>query len=394
MAGGAISAPALRERISRFLINPWTGLPVLAVVLYLAFYQVVGVFGAGTLVGWIEEGIFGNHVNPYFQGLFDRWVPWEWLRKLFVGDYGVLTLGITYALALVLPIVSLFFLVFSLVEDSGYFPRLALLVDRLFKSLGLNGRAVIPMILGFGCDTMATITARTLETKRERVITTLLLSLAIPCSAQLGLITGILGSRGFGVFAFYGACLFLIFMLVGWLTSQVLPGRSATFHMELPPLRLPRMGNVLRKSFSRMRWYFMEVIPLFLVASVILWALDLSGALHWIQRGMEPLMGMLGLPVTAAESFLIGFFRRDFAAAGLFELASESPSAEVLALSTRQLLVASVTLTLFVPCVAQFMMMWKERGPRTALAIFAFVTVFAFAVGTGLHHMLDALGWF
>ncbi|HZD03440.1 MAG TPA: ferrous iron transport protein B, partial [Longimicrobiales bacterium] len=179
------------DRLGRWLARPWPGIPILLGVLYLGLYRFVGVFGAGTLVDWIETSLFQARVNPFFEHLFAG-IPWEVVRSLWVGEYGILTLGLRYAVAIILPVVGLFFLFFSVLEDSGYFPRLALLVDRVFKRVGLSGRAVIPMVLGFACDTMATMVTRTLETRRERVLATLLLALAVPCSAQLGVILAIL----------------------------------------------------------------------------------------------------------------------------------------------------------------------------------------------------------
>lgn len=381
------------EKLSRVLINPWSGIPILMVVLYLGFYQFVGVLGAGTVVGWIENDFFGAIVNPWLNGLFETYVGSEAIRELFVGDYGVLTLGITYAIGLVLPIVFFFFLVFSLVEDSGYFPRFAMLVDRVFKKMGLNGRAVIPMVLGFGCDTMATITTRTLETKRERILATLLLALAIPCSAQLAIIMAILGSFGIGVWLSYMGILMGVLLLVGWLGSKLLPGEAATFYMELPPLRMPRASNVLMKSFARMRWYFKEVLPLFLIASVVLWGLDQTGGIGMLERGMEPILAFIGLPVQTSESFVIGFFRRDFGAAGLFKLHLEGMATGNPVLTAQQVFTAAVTLTLFVPCIAQFMVMLKERGPKVALGTTLFVTGFAVATGAIVHRVLLFTGW-
>jgi len=381
------------EKLSRALINPWSGVPILLAVLYVGFYQFVGVLGAGIVVGWIEKDFFGGFVNPPLNELFTNYIGNQSIRELFVGDYGVLTLGITYAIGLVLPIVFFFFLVFSLVEDSGYFPRFAMLVDRIFKKMGLNGRAVIPIVLGFGCDTMATITTRTLETKRERILATLLLALAIPCSAQLGLILGMLGSFGFSVWMSYLGILMGVLLLVGWLGSKFLPGEEASFYMELPPLRLPRAGNVLMKSFARMRWYFKEVLPLFLIASVLLWGLDQTGGIIWLQNAMEPALALIGLPIEAAESFVIGFFRRDFGAAGLFQLHMEGVATGQPVLSPRQIFTACVTLTLFVPCIAQFMVMLKERGPKVALGTTLFVTIFAIATGAIVNQVLLLTGW-
>ena len=377
---------SFRAWLGAALSRPLIGIPALLVVLYFGLFQFVGVFGAGTVVDWLETTVFENGLNPIFQDAFEWLIPWPWLQGLFVGEYGLLTLGVRYAVAIILPIVGTFFLFFSVLEDSGYFPRLALLVDRTFKKIGLSGRAVIPMVLGFACDTMATMVTRTLETTRERVLATLLLALAIPCSAQLGVIIAILSGSGAALAVLVGV-LTGVFLLVGWLAARVLPGEAPTFHMELPPLRMPTFGNVMTKTTSRMQWYFVEVLPLFLLASVILWLGDLTGLLELTLAGMTPIVGVLGLPAETAEAFLFGFFRRDYGAAGLFDLNQQG------LLSVRQLTVAAVTLTLFVPCVAQFLMMLKERGVKTAMAIFAFTVPFAFGIGALLNQVLRVFGW-
>ncbi|MEJ2502772.1 MAG: nucleoside recognition domain-containing protein, partial [Gemmatimonadota bacterium] len=377
---------SFRDRLGAALARPAIGFPVLLLVLYVGLYKFVGEFGSGTVVDWLETNVFENGLNPLLQQGFEWLIPWPWLQGLFVGEYGILTLGVRYAVAIILPIVGTFFLFFSVLEDSGYFPRLALLVDRSFKRIGLSGRAVIPMVLGFACDTMATMVTRTLETRRERVLATLLLALAIPCSAQLGVILAILSGNG-AALAVLVLVLTGVFLGVGWLGARILPGERPTFHMELPPLRVPRLGNVLTKTAARMQWYFMEVLPLFLFASVILWIGDLTGGLQKAVAGVTPVMGWLGLPAEAAQAFLFGFFRRDYGAAGLFDLNQQG------LLTPVQLTVAAVTLTLFVPCVAQFLMMLKERGVRTALAIFAFTVPFAFGVGAALNLVLRGLGW-
>jgi ferrous iron transport protein B len=272
-----------------------------------------------------------------------------------------------------------------MIEDSGYFPRLAMLVDRIFKRIGLNGRAVIPIVLGFGCDTMATVVTRTLETVRERILATLLLALATPCSAQMGVILGLLSGVP-GALAVWLACLTGIFLLVGLLAARVVPGERPMFYMEIPPMRLPQPRNVLVKTLTRMQWYFFEIFPLFMLASVLLWAGKLSGSLERLIGAMQPVMNLLGLPKETAAAFIIGFFRRDFGAAGLYDLHSNG------LLNPAQLTVAAVTLTLFVPCVAQFLVMQKERGWRVSMTIFLLVTVLAFSVGFGLNRLLLATG--
>ncbi len=373
------------EKLSRAMMNPVTGIPILLVVLYFGLYQFVGVFGAQTLVDYIELTIFGEWIIPGATGFIVGLIPFKVLQDLFVGEYGVITLGLTYTFAIILPIVGTFFIAFSIIEDSGYLPRLAMLIDRVFKFIGLNGRAVIPMVLGFGCDTMATIVTRTQETRRERVITTFLLALAIPCSAQLGVIFAILSGNGLALLI-WGGVVALVFLLVGYLAAKVIPGERASFYMEVPPLRLPKLSNVLVKTYTRLQWYFTEVFPIFILASILLWLGELTGILSFVTSALEPLVGFIGLPPETATVFLYGFFRRDFGAAGLYDLHS---SGVILGIP---LVVAAVTLTLFIPCIAQFSVMWKERGKKTALVVALFIFPFAFFVGFILNLVLTTLG--
>lgn len=378
--------PGFFEKLAAWTINPWTGFPLLLLALYFGIYLFVGSFGAGTLVDLLEGQLFENYLNPWVIDLVHRLTDWYWLRELLVGEYGIFTLGVRYAVALVLPIVGTFFLAFSIMEDVGYFPRLAMLVDRIFKKIGLNGRAVIPMVLGFGCDTMATMVTRTLETVRERIIVTLLLALAIPCSAQLGVIMGLLSGVP-GALPTWIACITVVFLLVGLLSARLLPGERPMFYMELPPMRLPQARNVVIKTVSRMQWYFLEIFPLFIFASVLLWAGKMTGGLNALVRGISPAIAALGLPAKTTAAFIFGFFRRDFGAAGLYDMHAQG------LLTPRQLTVAAVTMTLFVPCIAQFLMMKKERGWKVSAGIFLLVTLLAFSVGWSLNVVLGFTGW-
>jgi ferrous iron transport protein B len=387
---GVFSAPEKRvvtiaERISGLAVRPLTGVPLLLIVLYFGLYQFVGVFGAGTVVDLLEKQIFVGMFNPWIIGVTKSLIPWEILQELFVGEYGIITLGIRYAVGIILPIVATFFIFFSFLEDTGYFPRLALLVDRIFKYFGLTGRAVIPMVLGFGCDTMATMVTRTLETTRERIIATVLLSLTIPCSAQLGVIMSLL-SKYPGALAVWGGCLLLLFMAVGLLSARILPGEAPMFYMELPPMRLPQLSNVLTKTYTRMQWYFLEILPLFVFASILLWLGKITGFFEKMIAAMTPVMASIGLPKEAAVAFIFGFFRRDYGAAGLYELQTQG------LLDARQLTVAAVTLTLFIPCIAQFLIMKKERGWKVAGGIGVFVSLAAFACGYVLNQALLVSG--
>jgi ferrous iron transport protein B len=375
----------LNERISRLTVRPLTGIPILLIVLYFGLYKFVGVFGAGTIVDLVEQKFFEGFFNPWITGVVKHLIPWEVMQELFVGEYGIITLGIRYAIGIILPIVSTFFLFFSVLEDSGYFPRLALLVDRVFKLIGLTGRAVIPMVLGFGCDTMATMVTRTLETVRERVLATLLLALAIPCSAQLGVILALL-SKTSGALLVWSVFLLMIFLLVGYLAAKVLPGETPVFYMELPPIRLPQLSNILTKTYTRMQWYFLEILPLFILISMILWLGKITHFFEIVVGWMSPVMASIGLPRETAVAFIFGFFRRDYGAAGLFDLQTKG------LLNARQLTVAAVTLTIFIPCVAQFLIMKKERGLKTASLIAAFVSIMAYGSGYLLNKFLLITG--
>lgn len=375
---------SLAERLSQFTVSPLTGGLVLVLVLW-GLYEFVGVFGAQAAVGFLENTVFGEYINPWVAQLVQTVLPWAVVQDLLIGEYGIFTLGLRYAIAIILPIVATFFFAFALIEDSGYLPRLAILIDRLFKVIGLSGRAVIPIVLGFGCDTMATLVARTLETRREKLIATFLLALAIPCSAQLGVIVGLLAGHSLAVGVWAGT-IALNFLVIGYLTAKLLPGERSLFYIEIPPLRLPKLSNVLLKTVTRVHWYLKEILPFFLIASVVIWVGQITGVFRTVVGALEPVVRLIGLPAEAAVAFLFGFFRRDYGAAGLYDLHNAG------ALSGVSLVVAAVTLTLFVPCIAQFMITAKERGWRTAIAMALFIFPCAFFMGWLVNLVLTKLG--
>ncbi len=380
----SISLGRFQEWLNRAVRQPLTGLPILAVVLYVT-YLFVGVFGAQTLVGALEHGLFNSYINPAAIKLVS-FIPLALVRDFLVGDYGLITMGITYAIAIVLPVVTMFFLVFGFLEDSGYIPRLAIFSDRLFRAMGLNGKAVLPMVLGLGCDTMATMTTRILGTPKERLIAITLLALGVPCSAQLATIMGILG--GISVWALlllFGVVLTQM-VFVGFLAAQALPGERSDFILELPPLRLPRLKNLLTKTILRVRWYLGEAVPLFLIGTALLFVLNRLGLLAALSQAARPVVtGALGLPAESAEVFVMGFLRRDYGAAGLFRMAQSG------ALSGVQAVVALTVMTLFVPCVANLLMIIKERGLKTGMAILGAVTVIAIGTGAAVNFGLHVL---
>jgi len=376
---------AFARRLGRLAVHPFWGWPILAAVLY-ALYEFVGVFGAGTLVDLLENGLFHGYLNPWAVAAF-AYVPIGLVRDLFVGEYGLVTMGLSYGLAIVLPIVVTFFTCFALLEDSGYLPRLAVMSDRVFRLMGLNGKAVLPMVLGLGCDTMATLTTRILPTRKERLLAMLLLALGVPCSAQLGVILAMMAVVPASAALVWFGAVFGVMLAVGWLAARVLPGERAAFVVELPPMRLPALSNVLSKTAARVEWYLKEALPLFLVGTFVLFLLDRLDLLAVIIRLGEPVVtGVLGLPKEASAAFLIGFLRRDFAATRLFDMSRGG------GLDAVQIVVAMVTITLFIPCIANVFMIAKERGWKTAAAIAAFIFPLAFATGGLVRVFMRATG--
>jgi ferrous iron transport protein B len=363
--------------------RPSTGIPILLGVLIL-LYEFVGYTGAQTLVGLVEDVLFGDAIVPFVRGV----LPPGFISELIAGKYGIVSMGLTYAIGIVMPVVGTFFIAFGLLEDSGYLPRLSILSDRLMRVMGLNGKAVLPMVLGLGCGTMATMSTRILSSKRERLIATLLLALGVPCSAQLGVMLGI--AAGFSqkaTLTVMGVVASQL-LLVGFLSSRLIRGRPSEFIFEIPPIRVPQLKNVALKTWYRVQWYLKEAVPLFLIGTLALFILDAAhvqrrSLLDWMQAAMAPLIsGLLHLPREAAGIFLLGFLRRDYGAAGLYDLAKRG------LLSGQQVVVSMVVITLFVPCLASFLVIIKEQGYKRALAITGFIVPFAIFVGAVLSWIL------
>jgi len=381
-----IERSGFRNTLGNLMMHYIWGIPILLSVLY-GMYLFVGDFGAGTCVDFLETELFGNYINPWSTKLVEYLIPFKFVQDLLVGDYGLITMALSYAIAIVFPIVGTFFLAFSALEDSGYLPRLSVMVNKIFRLMGLNGKAVLPMVLGLGCDTMATLTTRILDGRKDRVIVTLLLALGVPCSAQLGVILGMLGGVSFNALLVWLGIVVVVLFLVGYLASLIIPGDATDFIYELPPIRIPQLRNILIKTVARIDWYLREAVPLFILGTLILFTLDRLNLLKVVERLAAPLIDtFLGLPPKAAEAFLIGFLRRDYGAAGLYALQKDG------LLDPIQTVVSLVTMTLFIPCIANLFMIVKERGFKTAFWMTAFILPFALLVGGFVNFTLRAIG--
>lgn len=436
-------------KVSNFLIDPIYGSISAILIGFLFLYQFLGVWVGGDLVGFTEKKIMNVYYEPFVREATGLLLPVEavvekadGVKKIYTfpkgflaekekynqlkkesftntnkeyyfgksdyiertqstalqsglennlfsaigtilsGKYGILTLTITYLLGLLLPLVIAFYAALAILEDSGYLPRLAVLVDGLLSRIGMNGRAIIPLILGLGCVTMASVTTRLLSTKREKIIAMTILGFAIPCSAQLGVIQSLLAkSGGISSWLIWLSVIGLVLIFTGFIMNKFLPGKSTPLLIDLPPLRLPRLKNVFYKAKTKVLFFMTEAIPAFFLAAFVVAILQVTGFLNKIILLFEPISKtFLHLPKEVSISFILGMVRRDFGAFGLTELP----------MTAAQVTVASVVLTLFVPCIATVAVMAKEQSWKVAVGIWVSSIVLAVGIGSILAIILHA----
>lgn len=359
-------------RLGRMMLKPVYGIPMLVLTMYL-MYKIIGIFVAGTVVGITEDTIMEGMYRPFIVSLLSPYLSQgSFLGNTLIGEFGILTMVPVYILGLLLPLIIGFYMLMAFLEDSGYLPRIAALVDRMLVALGLNGKAIIPIILGFGCVTMATMTTRILGTKREKIIATILLGLAIPCSAQLGVIMGLISGLDVNYVLIYAAVIVAIFIITGTVLNRVMPGESSQLLIDLPAIRLPMLGNVMKKTLQKTVMFLKEAVPLFILGAILISVLQYTNALTHIEQAMAPItVSLLRLPQETSTAFIMGIIRRDFGAAGL----------TAIAMTQQQVLVSLIVMTLFVPCIAAIMVIFKERGTRDALMIWLGSFLVAFLTG-------------
>lgn len=304
------------------------------------------------------------------------------IGTILSGKYGILTLTVTYLIGLLLPLVIAFYTALAILEDSGYLPRLAVLLDGILTKIGMNGRAIIPLVLGLGCVTMASVTTRLLTTRREKLIAMTILGFAIPCSAQLGVIQCLLAKTGgISSWLIWISVLCSVLVLTGFVMNKFLPGKPTPLLIDLPPLRLPRISNVFYKARTKVLFFMSEAVGAFFFAAFIVAIMQVTGLLNKVISLFEPIsFNLLHLPKEVAVSFILGMVRRDFGAFGLTELP----------LTASQVTIASVVLTLFVPCIATVSVMAKEQNWKVALGIWFSSMVLAISIGSILAIMLGA----
>jgi len=271
----------------------------------------------------------------------------------FVESFGLLTSGLYVPFGMVLPYIISFYFVLGLLEDIGYLPRLGVLMDTIMHRLGLHGYAIIPTLLGLGCNVPAVLAPRVLESKRERFIAATLISIAVPCVALQAMIFGLVGERGGEYVAIIYGTLFIVWIILGIILNRTVKGFSPEILIEIPPYRLPPWRTMLQKLWMRSRGFLREAVPIILGAILVINILYILGVFDVIANFAAPVVtGLLGLPKEAVTALVIGFLRKDVALGMLAPLA----------LTAEQLVVGSVVLAMSFPCIATFVILLRELG--------------------------------
>jgi len=342
--------------------NPVLGVVFAGVVLFLSFV-IIRLIGEG-LIGFVCEPIFENLWAPVLMKISFVLGESSLLHKILIGEliggkidfyqsFGVLSTGLFIPIGAVLPYIISFYFVLSILEDTGYLPRLAVLMDRLMHQIGIHGMGVVPMLLAFGCNVPGVLATRIMETRRERLIAATVMSISIPCMAQIAMIFGLLGKYGVKGIAPVFLSLFLVWIIVGKVMAKYVSGESPEIFTEIPPYRIPYFKVLLKKVWLRVSWFLKEALPFVLIGVLIVNLFYFFGFVDFLGRFFGSfLTRILGLPSEAVAALFIGFLRKDVAIGMLAPLG----------LSMGQLITASVVLTMYFPCVATFVVLFKELG--------------------------------
>ena len=350
------------------------------------------------LIRFVGEGLIGYVFEPAFEKL---WTPLMlklsgllgsegFAHDLIIGklidgkidygqSFGLLTTGLSVPLGAVLPYVFAFYLVLSYLEDLGYLPRLAVMVDTIMHRLGLHGLAIVPMMLGLGCNVPGVLSTRLLDTRRERFIAATTMAIAVPCAALQAMVVGLLGRHGVAALLIVYATLLAVWLVLGVTFNRFLKGESPEIFLEIPPYRIPYLRGMAKKLWIRMKWFLREAVPFVLLGVFLVNILYTLGIIGFLGRISRPVVThVLGLPEEAVGALLIGFLRKDVAVGMLIPLG----------LTTKQLIIAAVVLAMYFPCVATFATLIKELGVSDTLKSSAIMVVSSLAVGGLLNLIL------
>ena len=379
----------IKETISDATIKPVTGIP-LAFVIIIASFWIVRFIGE-TLVNYIFDPIFQIYkpIALQISHLLGPGVLHDIIiGRLVNGDIsfmesmGLLTTGIYVPFAAVLPYIIAFYLILSILEDSGYLPRLATLVDNVFHKLGMHGHSIVTVFLGLGCNVPGALSTRILETRKQRFISATLLAISVPCMAQTAMVFGILGRYGFQYILIVFLTLLILYLLMGLLLNRIIRGESPEIFLEIPPYRRPSALATLKKTWMRMRWFLKDAIPWLFLGVILVNVLYSLGFIDWIGNLFAPVIeGVLGLSRGATTALLVGFLRKDLAVGMLLPLN----------MTPYQLVIAATILTIYFPCVATFTVLLRELGLKDMIKSTLIMVLTALTVGGILRLILIGL---
>ncbi len=379
----------LKEILADISVKPLTGIPILILVLLLTF----------TLIRFIGEGLISYVFEPFFK---EAWAPIMLkfsdllgqegiIHDLLIGklidgridfgqSFGLLTTGLFVPLGAVLPYVFAFYIVLAFLEDSGYLPRISVMVDTIMHKTGLHGLAIIPMLLGLGCNVPGVLATRILETRKEKFIAATLMSIAVPCMALQAMLFGLLGQYGIKGLGIVFGTLLVVWFIMGLLLRKIIKGTSPEIFIEIPPYRIPYLKGILKKVWMRLKWFIKEAVPFVLLGVLIANLLYTFGIIQFIGKITAPVFNhLLGLPEEASGALIMGFLRKDLAVGMLIPLH----------MTLKQLVVASVVLSMYFPCVATFAVLLKELGVIDLLKSTVIMVLSALITGSLLNKILS-----
>jgi len=378
------------ERFGDASVRPLTGIPMAVVVMFLAF-KVIRFIGEG-LIGYVGEPVFEKLWMPVVMKLSAVMGSGGFLHDLVIGQlidgeidfgqsFGLLTTGLFVPIGAVLPYVFAFYVVLSFLEDLGFIPRLAVMVDTLMHRLGLHGFAIVPMLLGLGCNVPGALATRVLETRREKFIAATILSIAVPCAALQAMVVGLVGEHGVGYIGIIYGTLFAVWVVLGLIFNKTVKGTSPEIFLEIPPYRIPYIRSLLKKIWIRIKWFLKEAVPFVLLGVLIVNLLYTFGIIQFVGKITAPVVThVLGLPQEAVGALIVGFLRKDVAVGMLVGANME--------LTVKQLVIASVVLAMYFPCVATFTTLIKELGVVDMLKSAAIMVISSLIVGGLLNLIL------
>ncbi|NWG11153.1 ferrous iron transport protein B [Candidatus Bathyarchaeota archaeon] len=369
---------SLEQKLDIITTHKILGYPVLAAILASMFTLI---FVGGSFVSTGLDYVF-SIFTVHSESFFSSFLPEIAVQLINNGILSGIIAGITIALPYIVP----FYILLALLEDSGYLPRAAFLMDNLMHKIGLHGKAFIPLILGYGCTVPACMGCRIMETQRERFLSAFVVML-IPCAARTVVILGLVG-RFVGLhaaLALYAFDLVLVFAL-GRIAFKVLPGEPVGLIMEMPSYKKPSPKNILLKTWSRTKDFVYIAFPIIIVGSIAIVASDLSGLIDYVVKGSSPLMsGWLGLPAETGIPLIFGILRKELTLVLLQEVVPLS------SLSAIQMIVFTLVIMIYVPCVATIAACVREFGWKKASAIAVIDIALALLLGGIAFRLLSLL---